>query len=117
MGKFNVYNWKNKILESQSNLIEKSIQDVTWEDVEGLSVPTLDFGVKRIMDDRPIFDDQWRQETLDNWKNQISSKYPNAIVTIDKSKDYVEIQDEKYKSDMESLGKNIQADYEKNRNR
>ena len=115
MDNFSVYKWRHKIFENQSDFVEKNIQDVTWEDVAGLSVPTLMFGQKRNMDDRSMFDDQWRQETLNSWKNHISSKYPNAVIVINRIKDDVRIKDDNYEKDIKSQGEDIQSDYNKHR--
>jgi len=80
MGKFSVYNWRQNFLneESTSPPIKKKLKDITWSDVEGLSVPTGMFNFNIRMDDRPIFDDKWREETLNDWKQRLKKAFPNA---------------------------------------
>jgi hypothetical protein len=68
--------------------ITKKLKDVTWEDVAGLSVPSSDFIGKTSMDNRPIFDDKWRQDTLNNWKQKLLRRFPNAMefnIVIDRN--------------------------------
>lgn len=108
---------------NENNPIVKKLKDITWEDVAGLTVPTS-MGGRTTMDDRDIFDDEWRQNTLLNWKNKLKLNFPNADefeVIIDRNNptwfNKVIINNDEYKNAMVKKDKSQQADYEKYRGR
>ena len=105
---------------NESDSVVKRIKDVTWEDVAGLSVPTAAAGVRKVMDDRDTFSDEWRQSTLDTWKRDLAKHFPNAMemeITIDRSAEpyfnKVKITDPEYLAKMSARNKAVQADYDK----
>jgi hypothetical protein len=122
--KFDVYKWRRNLIENETPKITKKLKDITWEDVAGLSVPSADLTSMTTMDDRPIFDDKWREETLNNWKQSLTKRFPNAIefdIMIDRNNskwfDRVKILDPEYSDAQNKMSKAIQTDYEKNRER
>jgi len=58
------------------NVIKKKIEDLEWEDVEGLSLPTSSTGVMASMNS---------SKDLDSWKNKF--KETDLEVTIDRNAD------------------------------
>jgi hypothetical protein len=73
----------------------------------------------RTMDDRDIFSDEWRENTLNHWKEEFPNQ--DIKVIIDRSNpiwfDKVKIDDEEYQAKMKRGSDAIQADYNKNRGR
>lgn len=122
---FNVYKWRrDQIKEEVNSLITKKLKDITWNDVAGLSVPSVDFTVMTKMDDRPIFDDKWRENTLNNWKQGLAKRFPNAMefdIVIDRSNptwfEQVKINNPEYLEAAKETNKGVQVDFEKNRGR
>lgn len=118
---FSVYKWRrDKLTENQSTgVIVKLLKDVTWEDVKGLSVPTMSAGIMRNMDDRDTFSDEWRESTLNNWKKEFPNQNINVIIDRSNSSwfDRVKIDDEEYNAMIKRENDAIQADYDKYRTR
>jgi hypothetical protein len=79
---FNIYKWRRDQLllenegEETSTVITKKIKDLTWEDVEGLALPTKTAS---------IFTNMKLRHNLDSWKKALSEKEQELEVTIDKS--------------------------------
>jgi len=123
--KFDVYKWRrDQINEEITSPITKKLKDITWEDVAGLSVPSANFTAMTKMDNRPIFNDEWRQDTLNNWKQNLAKRFPNAMefdIVIDKNNPtwfkQVKINNPEYLNAAEKYSKGVQADYEKNKGR
>jgi len=118
---FNVYKWRrNQLNEDESTgVIVKSLKDITWDDVKGLNVPTMSAGMMRTMDDRDTSSDEWKENTLNNWKKEFPNQ--DIKVIIDRSNptwfDKVKIDDEEYQARIKKGHDAIQADYDKNRGR
>ena len=116
---FNVYQWRrDNLTENQSpGMITKSLKDVVWDDVKGLDVPTMTASSMLKMDDRNIFDDKWREDTLNNWKKQFKDQ--NITVVIDRSKpmwfEKVTIDNKEYQDNMNMVKDKLASDYDKNR--
>ena len=116
---FNVYQWRrDNLTENQSpGMITKSLKDVVWDDVKGLDVPTMTASSMLKMDDRNIFDDKWREDTLNNWKKQFKDQ--NITVVIDRSKpmwfEKVTIDNKEYQDNMNMAKDKLASDYDKNR--
>jgi hypothetical protein len=76
---FNVYKWRrNQLLtegEEKSTVITKKIKDLTWEDVDGLALPTSSAGVLAAMK---------ATKDLDSWKNKFKGDEAEMEVTIDR---------------------------------
>jgi hypothetical protein len=76
---FNIYEWRrNQLLtegEEMSTVITKKIKDLTWEDVDGLALPTNSAGV---------FANMKLDRNLDSWKKAFSEEEQELEVTIDK---------------------------------
>jgi hypothetical protein len=79
---FNVYEWRRNQLitegEETSTVITKKIKDLTWEDVDGLALPTKTSGVLRAMK---------ATKDLDSWKNEFKGDELELEVIIDKDAD------------------------------
>ena len=79
---FNVYEWRRNQLitenEEKSTVIVKKIKDLTWEDVDGLALPTKTSGVLRAMK---------ATKDLDSWKNEFKGNELELEVTVDKDAD------------------------------
>jgi hypothetical protein len=122
---FNVYKWRrDQINEETTSPITKKLKDVTWEDVAGLSVPSSDFMGKTSMDNRPIFNDKWRQDTLNYWKQKLVKRFPNAMefdIVIDRNNptwfNQVKINNPEYLKAEEEYTKMVQAYYDQHRGR
>jgi hypothetical protein len=122
---FNVYKWRrDQINEEVDSPTTKKLKDITWEDVAGLSVPSADFITMKTMDDRDIFSNEWREETLNDWKQSLVKRFPNAMefdIVINKNEpkwfNRVKINNPEYIKAAEEYSKNVQVDYEKNRGR
>lgn len=123
---FNVYKWRRDcLIENETpGMITKSLKDVTWDDVAGLAVPSADLTSMTNMDDRPIFDDEWRQDTLNNWKQSLVKRFPNAMefdITIDKNEpkwfNKVKINNPEYIKAAEESNKSIQSYYDQHKGR
>ena len=121
---FNVYKWRrDRLIENEtSGMIIKSLKDVTWNDVAGLAVPSADLTSMTNMDDREMFSDEWRQSTLNNWKQSLVKRFPNAMefdIIINKNdpkwSNKVKINNPEYIKAAEERNKSMQAYYEKNR--
>jgi hypothetical protein len=123
--KFDIYKWRrDQINEETTSPITKKLKDVTWEDVAGLSVPTSDFMGKKAMDDRPIFDDKWRQDTLNYWKQKLVKRFPNAMefdIVIDRNNptwfNQVKINNPEYLKARDEHDKMMLSFYERDRER
>lgn len=120
---FDVYKWRrDRLIENEtSGMITKSLKDITWDDVSGLSVPSADLTSMTNMDDRDMFNDEWRQSTLNNWKQGLVKRFPNAMefdIIINKNDpkwfNKVKINNPEYIKAAEERNKSMQADYEKN---
>lgn len=94
---FNVYEWRRNQLitenEEKSTVIVKKLKDLTWEDVEGLALPTKTAS---------IFTNMKLRHNLDSWKKAFSEKEQELEVTIDK--------DNKMWSDQVKIEKLTQSD-------
>jgi hypothetical protein len=79
---FNIYEWRRNQLitegEEKSTVITKKIKDLTWEDVDGLALPTKTSGVLRAMK---------ATKDLDSWKNEFKGNELELEVTVDKGAD------------------------------
>ena len=79
---FNVYKWRRDQLltegEEKSTVIVKKLKDLTWEDVDGLALPTKTSGVLRAMK---------TTKDLDSWKNEFKGNELELEVTVDKDAD------------------------------
>jgi hypothetical protein len=64
--------------EDSSSVIVKKIKDLTWEDVDGLALPTKTSGVLRAMK---------ATKDLDSWKNEFKGNELELEVTVDKDAD------------------------------
>jgi hypothetical protein len=64
--------------EDSSSVIVKKIKDLTWEDVDGLALPTKTSGVLRAMK---------ATKDLDSWKNEFKGNELELEVTVDKGAD------------------------------
>jgi hypothetical protein len=123
--KFNIYKWRrDQINEELTSPTTKKLKDIIWDDVAGLSVPSADSITMTKMDDRPIFDDNWRENTLNTWKQSLVKRFPNAMefdIMIDKNNskwfEQVKITNPEYLKAADEYNKNAQANYEKNRSR
>jgi hypothetical protein len=122
---FDVYKWRrDQINEETTSPITKKLKDVTWDDVAGLAVPSSDFISMTSMDNRDMFSDEWRQDTLNNWKQKLLRRFPNAMefnIVIDRNApmwfNKVKITNPEYLKAEEEYTKAVQADYERNRGR
>ena len=95
---------RSKLNENEE--VRKTVGELTWDDVSGLSLPTHDAGTYMYMDSRDRFSDEWRKKTLQNWKDSLVRQFPGAMdfkVKIDRAQpsynqvqildqDYIEIQ-------------------------
>jgi hypothetical protein len=110
---------KPNMVGLNENEEEKTIQDLTWEDVSGLSLPTSDFGTYRYMDNRDMFNDEWREKTLQSWKDSLVRQFPDAMsfkVVIDRSQpsyDQVKILNKDYIDAVNRKGDAQQAEFDK----
>jgi hypothetical protein len=102
--------------EDSSSVITKKLKDITWEDVKGLYTPTNQPGVFRGMDDRDMFSDQWRESTLEDWKNNLRKHFPSADgfdVEIDRDAKKVTINNKEYNDTIDRYNSQIQATQDK----
>jgi hypothetical protein len=76
---FNVYEWRRNQLitesEEKSTVIVKKIKDLTWEDVDGLALPTNSAGTLAAMK---------ATKDLDSWKSKFKGDEAEMEVTIDR---------------------------------
>lgn len=76
---FNIYEWRRNQLitegEEESTVIVKKIKDLTWEDVDGLALPTNSAGVLAAME---------ATKDLDSWKSKFKGDEAEMEVTIDR---------------------------------
>ena len=76
---FSIYKWRRDQLltegEEESTVIVKKIKDLTWEDVDGLALPTNSAGTLATMN---------ATKDLDNWKSKFKGNETEMEVTIDR---------------------------------
>ena len=110
------------------DILKKKIKDLTVQDVIGTYLPpTENSTTSEYIDDRPIFDDNWRQVRLDRWRETLYQDSPGSEeweVNIMKNKINRKVLDwgtekdaQKYKEAEEKRTQAAQADYEANRDR
>jgi hypothetical protein len=110
---------KPTMVSVNENEEEKTIRDIKWDDVAGLSLPTNDYGTYMYMDNRDMFDDKWRERTLQSWKDSLVRQFPDALdfkVVIDKSQpsyDQVKILNKDYIDTINRKGDFQQAEFDK----
>jgi hypothetical protein len=106
---------KSKLNENEE--VRKTVGELTWDDVSGLSLPTSDSGTYMYMDNSDRFDDQWREKTLKYWKDSLVKHFPEALsfeVVIDGSQpsyNQVKILDKNYIDTMQQRSDARMADY------
>jgi hypothetical protein len=111
---FNIYKWRREQLitenEEKSTVITKKIKDLTWDDVEGLALPTKSAGVLAAMK---------TTNNLDSWKKDWNSDEIEMNITIDRTAtpwfNQVKIVNDDYSEKMSAKDKAVQADYEKSK--
>jgi hypothetical protein len=114
---------KPNMVGLNENEEEKTIQDIEWSDVAGLSLPTSDAGTYMYMDNRDMFSDEWRKRTLQGWKDSLVRHFPDAMsfkVVIDRSQpsyDQVKILNKDYMDAISRRSAAQQADYDQYRKR
>lgn len=114
--------------EGKNEEIIKKIKDLTVQDVMGTFLPpTVNSMTSEYIDERPMFNDEWRQVRLDRWRDILYQDSPGSEeweVTIGKNNINRKALDfgsnpkaQKYKEAEATREKGAQADYEKHRDR
>jgi hypothetical protein len=98
---------KNMMGLNESNVVVKKIKDITWDDVNGLALPTKSAGMLAVMK---------TTNNLDSWKKQWDNNEAEMDITIDRTAtpwfNQVKINDASYNEKMGAKNKAVQADYD-----
>jgi len=115
---------RSRLNENEEGETTKTIGELTWEDVSGLSLPTNDFGTYMYMDSKHALSNEqetqlWRDRILKSWKDSLVRQFPDALsfeVVIDKSQpsyDQVKILNKDYIDTINKKGNVQQAEFDK----